>query len=169
VVSVGGLHDAAFRAGVWQVIEQRAKELKDAAKVELDGLEVGDTVAGRIDGQIVAKATKTKGRSRIVVTDPVALLAWVREHHPTEIVESVNPAFMQTFTSVGDVVIWQGEPVDFMAVEEGSPYITVRKDKDAPMLVAQLLTSGRLSLDGVKQIELEPADRYSQDQEAGAL
>ena len=58
------LHDAAFRAGVWQVIEQRAKELKDEAKAELAGLEVGDTVAGRYDGHVIAKATKTKGRTQ---------------------------------------------------------------------------------------------------------
>jgi hypothetical protein len=53
-----------------------------------------------------------------------------------------------------------------MAVEEGSPYITVRKDKDAPALVAQLLTSGQLSLDGVKAIE---PSRWVEDTEAGAI
>lgn len=160
------LHEAAFRAGVWQVIEQRAKELKDQAKAELATLEVGDTVAGKVDGHTIAKATMTKGREKIVVTDERALLEWVKQHHPTEIVEAVNPAFMRTFTAVDGQVIWQGHPVDFMAVVDGDPYVTVRRDKDAPFLVAQLFTSGRLSLDGIKAVE---PNRWVEDTEAGAI
>lgn len=146
------LRDAAFRAGVWQVLEQRAKELKDAAKRDLaDTLEAGDSVAGKWEGRTIAKATMTRGREKIVVTDERALLEWVKENCPTEIVEAVNPAFLKTFGVVDGQVHWQGHPVDFMKVEQGDPYISVRRDPEAAFVVAQLLSSGRLSLDGVRE------------------
>jgi hypothetical protein len=142
------------RAGVWQVIEMRAKELKDQAKAELQALEVGDTVSGRHDGQVIAKATKTRGRVKIVVRNERQFLEWVRRHHETEIVESVNPPFMNTLKVVDGVIIdAQGEPVTGCGVVEGEPYVSVRREKDAAALVAQLLSSGRLSLDGVKALE----------------
>jgi hypothetical protein len=44
-----------------------------------------------VNHEIVTKPKPTE------VTDEAALLAWVKEHHPTEIVESVNTAFIKTF------------------------------------------------------------------------
>lgn len=153
------LHDAAFRAGLWQVVEQRAKELKDAAKAELSALEVGDTVAGRWDEQVIAKATKTKGRAKLVVTDERKLLEWVKATHPTEITEAVNTAFLKTLESrakdigLGAVISHDGEVVPGVEMVEGEPYVSVRREKDAPFVVAQLLSRGGLSFDGVKELE----------------
>lgn len=150
------LHDAALRAGVWSVVAARAKELADAAKTELAALEVGDTVAGKWDGKVIAKATMTKGRERIAVTDEHAFLAWVKRNHPTEVLESVNPAYVRTLKAVNRVVIDAvGEVPAGVSVEEGSPYVTVRKDKDAPFIVAQLLSSGALSLEDHRDWQAE--------------
>jgi hypothetical protein len=149
------IRDAALRAGVWQTIEKRAGELKNAAREELKALPFGDTVAGKHGDQVLCKASWTKGRQKVVVTDEAALLEWVKQNHPTEIVESVNPAFMRTFGTVGDQVHWQGEPVDFMEVQRGDDYITVKSNDETPFLVAQLFSGGGLSLDGVKAIEGE--------------
>lgn len=150
------LHDAAFRAGVWQVIEQRAKELKDAAKAELQALEVGDTVAGHIDGQVVAKATKTRGRAKLVITDEKAFVNWVAGHHLTEIISQVNPAFMRYLElrakDYGAPIDTSGEAIPGVELQDGEPYVSVRREKDAPFIVAQLLSGGRLTLDGVKEI-----------------
>lgn len=161
------LHDAAFRAGVWQVIEQRAKELKDQAKAELSALTVGDTVAGRYRGQVIAKATMTSGRAKLAVTDEHAFTAWVKANHPSEIVEAVNPAYVKALerTVVDGVVIDdQGEIVPGVEWVQGDPFVSVRRDKDAATVVAQLFTSGQLSLDGIK-----PVDRWTEDTEAGAI
>jgi len=145
------LRDAAFRAGVWQVIEQRAKELKDAAKAELQALEVGDTIAGRYNGQTVAKATMTKGREKIVVTDERALLAWVKKDHPTEVIESVNSAYIKSLEIYnGSAIDKQGVVVPGVEVCDGDPYVSVRRAPEAAFVVAQLLSGGLLSLDGVK-------------------
>lgn len=148
------VHDAALRAAIWAVIETRAKELKDSARAELSTLPVGDSVAGRWGDKIVGKATMSKGREKIVVNDPAALLEWVRKAHPTEVVESVNLAFMNTFRAVsGMVVDQQGELVPGVEVVQGEPYVSVRKTPDALAVVGELLASGRLGLDGIKQIE----------------
>jgi hypothetical protein len=156
---MSNLHDAALRAGVWQVIEQRAKALKDAAKAELQALEVGDTVAGKVDGQVVAKATKTSGREKIVVTDERALLEWVKREHPSEVVEAVNPAYVRSLDIVdGHAIDAQGGVVPGVEVHSGEPYVMVRRGKDAEQLVAELFTSGRLSLDGIRSIEAETID-----------
>lgn len=147
------LHDAAMRAGVFQYIQKRAGDLLALAKQELQSLPNGDTVAGRHNDQVVCKASWVKGRKTIVVDDARALLAWVKERHPEEIVESVNPAFLKTFGEVEGQVHWQGEPVDFMVVKQGEPYIAVKGNDETPFLVAQLLSSGRVSIDGVRQLE----------------
>ena len=145
------LHDSALRAGFWGYIETRAKALKDVARHELRALPFGDSKAAKVDGQILCKASWTKGRQSLVVTDPAALLAWVKENHPSEVVvaESVNEAYVKTFKAVGGIVIdGQGEPVPGMEVKASEPTITVRSEKEAPFLVAQLLSSGAVTLDG---------------------
>jgi hypothetical protein len=148
------MRDAAARAVVFQVLEQRAKELKDAAKAELAQLQPGDTIGGSWDGQLLGKATMTNGRSKIVVTDQQRLVEWLQYSHPTEIVISANPAYVSTLRDVNGVVIdKQGEPVPGVELVHGDPYVSVRKQPDAPFLVAQLLSGGRISLDGIKELE----------------
>lgn len=166
------LRDAAFRAGLWTVIATRAKELADQAKAELGALEVGDTVAGKWDGKVLAKATRAKGRTKLVVTDQNAFINWVAGRHPTEIVSQVNPAFLKSLEQrskdigLGAVVSADGEVVPGVEIVEGDSYITIRKDPEAPFLVANLFSSGRLSLEGVQP---EPVSRWEQDEEAGAI
>lgn len=148
------MRDAAARAVVFQVLEQAAKQHKDAAKAELGQLQPGDTIGGSWDGQLLGKATMTNGKSKIVIVNDQQYLEWVRQHHDTEIVESVNPAFMQTFKVVdGQVIDALGEIVCGVQAVSGSPYVSVRKQPDAPFLVAQLLSAGRVSLDGIKELE----------------
>ena len=95
LTDVSDIHSAALRAAVWSVVGARAKQLENEAKEELAALPPGDTVAGRWNGEIIAKATMTMGGTKVVVTDERALLEWVQENHPTEVVMSVNPAFLE--------------------------------------------------------------------------
>jgi hypothetical protein len=151
------MRDAAARAVVYQIIEQAAKARKDEAKAELTQLQPGDTVGGQWDGQLLGKATMTAGRTRLVVTDEGKLLAWLQSNHPTEIVISPNPAYLKALEStarnVGAVIDNQGEIVPGVELTHGDPYVSVRKQPDAPFLVAQLLSGGRISLDGIKELE----------------
>jgi len=151
------LRDAAFRAAVWHVIEQRAKELKDAAKAELAQLEPGDTVAGRWNGQTVGKATMTKGRTKLAVVDEHAFINWLAGHHPTEIVSQPNPAFMRLLETrakeLGAPVDFNGEVIPGLELQDGPAYVSVRRDPEAPAIVAQLLSQARIGLDGIKALE----------------
>jgi hypothetical protein len=151
---VSELHDAALRAGVYQFMETRAKELKDVARQELKAMPFGDSIAGKTNDQVVCKASWVKGRQSVKVDDEQALLEWVKQNHPTEIVESVNAAYVKTFKAVGGVVIDStGEPVPGMKVAEGDPYITVKANAETPFLIAQLMKSGLVSLDGAQELE----------------
>ena len=151
------LRDAAARAVVFQVLEQAAKARKDDAKAELAQLQPGDTVGGQWDGQLLGKATMTAGRTKLVVTDEAALLAWLQDHHPTEIVVSPNQAYLKALEStartVGAVIDSIGEIVPGVELVHGDPYVSVRKEKDAPFVVAQLLSTGRVALEGLKELE----------------
>jgi hypothetical protein len=142
---------------VFQIVEQAAKARKDEAKAELAGLEPGDGVSARLNGVVIGKATMAAGRQKLTVTDERAFVEWVRRNHPTEIVESVNPAYMKVLEAaaknLGAVVDDQGEVVPGVEITCGEAFVSVRKDKDAPFVVAELLSTGRLSLDGIKAIE----------------
>ena len=151
------LRDAATRAVLWQIIEQAAKARKDEAKAELAQLEPGDTVAGRWGDQMLGKATKTAGRTKLVVVDEEKLITWLQYNHPEEIVISPNPAYMRQIEerarSLGQPVDGEGELVPGVELVAGEPYVSVRKQPDAPFVVAQLLSAGRIALDGLKEIE----------------
>jgi hypothetical protein len=47
----------------------------------------------------------------------------------------------------------QGEIVPGVELQHGDPYVSVRREKDAPFVVAQLLSGGRIQLDGIKELE----------------
>lgn len=151
------LHDAAFRAGLWQTIEQRAKELKDRARAELSALPVGDAVTGRYGDRLIAKAAMTRGRTKLAVTDEHELLDWVRRNYPTEIIESVNPAFLtqieRAAKTVGAPIDAAGEVIPGLELQQGDPYVSVRRAPDALATVAFMLSEGLISLDGVKEIQ----------------
>jgi hypothetical protein len=148
------LHNAALRAGIYSYIQKRAGELLAQAKTELRELPFGDTVAGRTDGRIVAKASWTKGRQTVVTEDAAALLEWVKRNHPTELVESVNPAYLSTFKAVGGVVIdSNGEPVPGMGVKQGDPYLVVKGNDETGELVGELLKSGLVGIDGIRELD----------------
>lgn len=151
---VSSLHDVALRAGVFQVVEREAKAAKDAAKAQLVSLlPFGDTVAGRVGDDILCKASWSKGSQKITVTDPTAYLAWVKECHPTEVVESVNTAYTSSLKAVDGVVIdADGLPVDGVEVISGNPSLSVRSEKQALALVQQLVADGRVSLDAIKEL-----------------
>ena len=151
---MGDLHEVALRAGVFQVVEREAKAAKDAARAELTALlPFGDAVAGRIGDEVLCKASWSKGSQKIVVVDEQALLAWVKECHPTEIVESVNAAYVKSLKAVDGVVIdADGLPVDGMAIKVGDPSLSMRSEKNALELVQQLISDGRVTLDAIKEL-----------------
>lgn len=167
------LRDAAFRAGVWQMLEQKAKAMKDAAKAELSALEPGDRVTGKWHGQPVASATMSNGHSKLVIDDYAGFAQWVASRWPTEVVlqQTVNTAFINVLEKSalrdGALIDEQGDVCPFAEIVESSPYISVRKVDGAEEIIAELFRSGAVHLEGIRSTPLpalpEPTDRYSQD------
>lgn len=149
------LRDAAMRAAIWQTIEAKAKEQKDIARADLAAIPVGETIAGSWNGELLAKASMAKGKAKMVTTNEAALLQWVQEHHPTELVVTVNPAFLKSLEAkakthgLGVVIDSQGEVIPGLEIVTGSPSVSVRREANSDAIVAELLGSGRISLDGI--------------------
>lgn len=152
---VSDMHSAALRAGVFQVVEREAKAAKDAAKAELaEQLPFGDTVAGRVGDEVLCKASWSKGSAKVVITDERAFLEWVKEHHPTEIVEKVNEAYVKALKQVdGSLVDAEGQVAPGIKVDKSDPSLSVRSEKNALDLVTQLVADGRVSLGGLTEVE----------------
>lgn len=152
------LRDAALSAAFWQAIETRAKELKDAARTTLAGIPVGDTIAARWGDRLLAKASMSSGRAKLVVTEPNKLLEWVKANHPTEVVEAVNPAYLKSVEArakelgLGAVIDSTGEVIPGVEVQTGDPVVSVRREKNTDDIIAELFTSGRVSLDGIETV-----------------
>lgn len=148
------LHAVALRAGVFQVVEREAKAAKEEARAELiAALPFGDSVAGRYGDEILCKASWSRGSRKVVVTNERAFLEWVKEHHPTEVVESVNPAYLASLKQVGDVVVDKdGVVADGVEVVQGKPSLTVRSEKEALQLVTRMVSEGIVSLGALKEI-----------------
>jgi hypothetical protein len=151
------MHSVALRAGVFHVVEREAKAAKEAAKAELSGLLMaGDTVAGRVGDEILCKASWSKGSARVVVTDEKAFTAWVKEKHPTEIVEKVNEAYVKSLKQIDGVLVdAAGEIAPGIEVKVGDPSLSVRAEKGALELVDKLIAEGRVSLGGIKELVTE--------------
>lgn len=142
---------------MWSVVGARAKQLENEAKEELAALPPGDTVAGRWNGEIIAKATMTKGGTKVVVTDEHALFSWVAKNYPTEITSYVNTAFLEVLKKrakeLGHAVDENGELIPGLEVVASDPYVTIRKEKHATELVGEMFARGELSLQSQREIE----------------
>lgn len=156
--------DAAFRAAVWSAIETRAKEQKDIARGELTDIPIGDTISARWGDRILAKASMNNGRAKLVVTDPQKLLAWVKRNHPTEVVETVNPAYLKAVEAkakelgVGAVIDSQGDVIPGVEIQTGDPIVSVRREKNTDDILAELFELGRVSMDGIDTKAIEAVD-----------
>lgn len=110
-----------------------------------------------MEGTTLGFVTKKKGSTYVKVTDEAKVLAWVKEHLPTEVqvVESVRPAFL---TRLKDAVKADGGWVDpdtsevmdvpGMEVTTGDPGLMVKASEEADRLVMDALAARRLELMG---------------------
>lgn len=91
--------------------------------------------AGKL-GTVTLAGTESR---RVTVTDPAALLAWVRQRHPDWITEVIAPhrldALKAYAKAAGDPVDRGGEVIPGLAVTSAEPYLQV-KLTDAGMQAA---------------------------------
>lgn len=157
------LSDAAAEAVLWSILADVAKERKDAARAWLTNRMGADAAAVKAiaNGQNVGRANWVDGRETLAVTDAEKFTEYVAQHHPGELVVTVNTAFQKALLSNLKIVDGQpidanGVPVPGVQLRASAPYVSIRKTDEAKATVEQLLSSGRLQLDGIK--ELEPGE-----------
>lgn len=127
------LRRMATQLAVLQQLEKRVADARNALRIELRAdMEPGDTKAATLDdGTPLGKVSLTTGAKRPKVTDERALLEWVREHRPDEVVESVRSSFVNAMKESAKeygaaVVESTGEVVPGIELCESDPYVMVR-------------------------------------------
>lgn len=153
--------EAALLLAVAQVLGKHLQEAKTVLSSAAE-LATGDRLTASLPGEggrKVATVTRANGRTTATVDDERGLLAWCKEHYPTEVhtVEQVRPAFVEKLKSasadVGEGVDpATGNPLPFIKVSTGDPYTTVKLEKDAVDLIRQAWTSGAIDLRPVLEL-----------------
>lgn len=146
---------AVLTAVVCRIIGDRAKAGAGMARTALlDNIRTGETAAAFApDGEtLLGKGTIAKGSVRVSVTSPGALVAWVAENYPTEIVQAIAPAFEAKILAASKTA---GEPcgpggeldVPGIEVTTGPPSPRITPTADADEWVADMLTRAGIQLD----------------------
>jgi hypothetical protein len=143
---------AVFARVVAAEVDGVVKKTREALEARL---EAEEGVAAELpDGTRIGTVKRSKGRQTPSVTDARALLAWVREHRPDELVQSVNPAFVQHLKELakrhGMAVLDDGTVVPGVEMVDGSCSYLPREDPAMVPLVwakfAELVGHGLLEL-----------------------
>jgi hypothetical protein len=141
--------------------------LKDAVEAELDAaraeardviikareeLGVKSVEVTVPDGEVVATVTVAGGGTAPAVHYDETFLAWVKENHPTEVVEAVRPAFSKALLGrleqAGDKFVDPntGEVVAGIGERSKSEYISVRFKPEGRAVIAEAWRSSEIGL-----------------------
>jgi hypothetical protein len=150
--------DIARDLVVLKVLADRVKQATAQRKADaMDAMDVEDRKGAVLpDGQKVGTVSVARGRESWTAdpTDP-DLLAWVQEHHPSEIqtvtTTSVRPAFLRALTerakADGAAVDHDtGEAIPGIRCTTGEPYVMVRVSGVQSDLIAAALADGAIAL-----------------------
>lgn len=160
---LGALHSAV--GDELQIVKAEVEAALRAAKEATGTRQVGAELP---DGTLVAKISLVSPDPAATVTDPKALLAWVREHHKdqVELIVQVRPAFitslLKEMTAAG-VARWcdkeTGELHDVPGVEmQGrASYQRMAFEKTGKAAIAEAWRAGQLALPGLTPPELPAA------------
>jgi len=140
-----------------KVLQADVKAIFDGTRDLLEPrIEADESVAALLpDGTRIGSVKRSKAKRSPVVTDEAALLAWVRENRPEELVESVRPAFVDYLKAQarkhGEAVYEAtGEIVPGVEMRVGAPSYLPQPDPAMVPLVraklAELIGSGLLAL-----------------------
>jgi len=169
--------DAAAEAVVWALIEDFAKARKEAARnwvgehLRAESMKGVDAVA---NGSVIGSVTRSKDREVRDVLDEALFLSYIISHHAgvLQVPYMWKNAFLRTLTEVetdsGAVYIdGEGEIVPGVGVRTLAGQVKVNKTTDARAVVDTILSPAEERL--AELMAPEPTDRWTQDQEAGAI
>lgn len=117
-----------------KVLTTMERRLRTAVEKDMGVRRVEKVGAYLPDGTKMASVSRSDGKKTAKVTDPAYARIWVRERYPSEIIESINPAFLKKLTDhaqanclIGEhgVDPKTGEELPFITVEQGNPYVSI--------------------------------------------
>ena len=124
-----------MKLAVLRALKTRIRDIElEVSEHFLSTLDIGDAKAASLpDGTRLGKVTKAAGKATPQVVDEAAFLAWVQKNHPTEIQQSIRPAFREKILSTvkahGQAVDDStGEIVPGIELRQGNPYISFRSE-----------------------------------------
>lgn len=121
--------------------------LRAAVTADLGARRVERVGAYLPDGEKLGAVGYNAGRKSAKVTDSAAALRWCLERYPDAVVQAVNPTFIKALTDYAAQVGEVGEPgvdpktgevLDFIAVQQGNPFVTVTTTKEGVARMTQL-------------------------------
>jgi hypothetical protein len=140
-----------------KVIQSDVKAAFDSTRKRLEPLlDADEGIAAELpDGTRIGTVKRSKVKKAAAVTDDKALLAWALEHRPDQLVQSVNPAFVeflkaQVLKHGHAFDPTTGEIIPGVEMREGSPSYLPQPDPEMVPVVrakfAELIGKGLLEL-----------------------
>lgn len=139
----------AGRQIVAKILADQVKKVVDHTRGQLEPqMDTEEAVAGKLpDGTRLGKVARSKAASSVRVVDSRALLAFVTEVYPEELVQQVNPAFLAALKDQ----VKHGTPIPGLELVEGSASYRVTPSPEAEGIVrsrlAELINGGLLALE----------------------
>lgn len=148
--------DTATRLLLARVVKDRLdaadRGLREQARADFDVPGVRDI--GVIGDEQIGSVALTKGKTSWTVTDPQALLEWVKANVPDEVVttETVRSSYVQALLARAKadgvaVDVFTGEQIPGIECRTSEPSLNVKPSGDAQQVIAQAFADGVLSLD----------------------
>ena len=143
------------------MIADAAKKRKDELRAQLQGEMDGigaDRVKAELDGEVIAYVTTSKPKFKWEEISERKFVEWVKDNHPSEIVETVRESFREVildkFNYVDDAAIDpNGEIVDWLVGHISEPYLVTKFHSDGREKLRDAFVSN--SIDPKKVLEIE--------------
>lgn len=143
------------------MIADAAKKRKDELRAQLQGEMDGigaDRVKAELDGEVIAYVTTSKPKFKWEVISERKFVEWVKDNHPSEIVEFVRESFREVildkFNFVDDATIDpNGEIVDWLVGHISEPYLVTKFHSDGREKLRDAFLSN--AIDPRKVLEIE--------------
>lgn len=149
------MNDPVAQLALCKWLRDRIKDWEAEAKAELS-MVAGERKAAIVNGTRIGYLTLANGK-RSTEVDEHALVEWVKEHAPGEIVEAVRPSYRSKLVAgaiqKGALIDSDGVVSDAITVSRGEPYPTTQLGDEADIVISALLGKGQLGLYGLKEIE----------------
>jgi len=158
-----GIKELSLELAAVSLIADEAKKAKDrlraALQAEMDAIGA-DRVKAEYGDDVIAYVTTTKPKAKLVVTNEKKFIEWVEINSPGEIVKSVRESSVESilekmfkYVEVNLIVDWNGEQIDFLAMDQKEPYLVTKFHSDGKETLKDAFQSGQLEFKKIWELE----------------